>query len=202
MKILHRLITLITLALPLAANAMDTPLPPTHQGYWGVGYNMTKFSTNRNGVLTTFNTLSPATSVDGATSNLAAFAGWRFDELLAAQMDMFTGGSVRATDAGVQKKLFEVSLLTISAVANHKLSDQLNLYGKLGGTFFMLSQPLTSNASLTVDNGFGPSFGVGLDYNLYGGSERMLRLEWNYYRMDNVLLSNANGLTLSALFQF
>ncbi len=130
------------------------------------------------------------------------FLGYRFDEILAVQCDFVGGGSIRVNDNGVNKKLFDPFLFSVSAVLNKPISENLNAFGKLGGTFWTLSQPLTSAQSLTVDNGFGLSFGAGVDFNLYGGKERMIRLEWNHYKMDDVLIKSADSLTIAGIFNF
>jgi hypothetical protein len=45
-------------------------------------------------------------------------------------------------------------------------------------------------------------WGLGADINLYGGNERKLRVEWDYYKPDNVYVKNINSLTANLVFFF
>lgn len=213
MKHYFRQIVLMSLlACPLSVWSLEyesnTPasnLPtsnPTPSGYWGIGFDMINYSANRNGVLATFPSLTQNASIQSSSSNLRGFVGFRFDEFLGAQLDFASMGSVRSKDLGVTKQLFNPSLFSISAVINKPISDKLKAFGKLGGTYWYLDQPNAPQNTPSLNSGFAPSFGIGLDINLYGGSERMVRLEWNYYKMDGVVLNSANSLSLNALFNF
>ncbi len=208
MKIFFRQIVLLgLLILPVStwgleakANVPDTK--PATLGYWGIGFEMINFSVNRNGVLTTFPSLTQNASIQSNSANLHGFIGFQFDEFLGAQLDLASLGSVRSTDLGVTKQLFNPTLISISAVLKKPISDNLKAFGKLGGTYWYLRQPGATQDTPSMNSGFAANFGVGLDFNLYGGSERMLRLEWSYYKMDSVLLNSANSLSLNALFNF
>ncbi|MDH2915308.1 MAG: hypothetical protein PXX77_00380 [Gallionella sp.] len=208
MNIFFRQIVLLgLLILPvstwgLEAEANASVTKPTTLGYWGIGFDLINFSANRNGVLSTFPSLTQNASIQSNSANLRGFVGFQFDEFLGAQFDLASMGSVRSTDLGVTKQLFNPTLFSISAVLNKPISENLKAFGKLGGTYWYLDQPSATQNTPSLNSGFAPSFGVGLDFNLYGGSERMLRLEWNYYKMDGVLLNSANSLSLNALFNF
>jgi hypothetical protein len=203
----NRITLLCMLACPLPSWALDSdpkpPAPPAFNAwYWGIGFDMTNFSTNRNGVLAAFPALTTNTSIQSNSSNLRLFAGYEFDEFLGAQFDWSGLGSVRGTDGGVSRQLFDPDLISFSAVLNQPVSDKLKLFGKLGGTYWGLRKAGAAQNDPAMNSGFGPNLGIGLDLNLYGGSERMIRLEWNYYKMDGVILNNANSLSLNALFRF
>lgn len=182
-----------------APTPAPAPAPATMNGYWGIGYDAVNFRANRNGVLAQYPTLSSGTEVQPDSSNMSGIFGWRMDEHLAMQIDMIGFGSIRATDNGVSKQLFSPTLLTISAIMSQALSERVSVFGKLGGSYWYLTE---QNAQSSVNDGFGLSYGAGVDFNLYGGKERMLRLEWTHYKMDGVLLDSADGLSLGALFSF
>jgi len=204
---LKHFILLGLLAFPLASKALDYDTKPataavSNAWYWGIGFDMTNFSANRNGVLAAFPALTTNTSIQSNSSNLRLFAGYEFDEFLGAQFDWSGLGSVRGTDGGVSRQLFDPDLISFSAVLNQPVSDKLKLFGKLGGTYWALRKAGAAQNDPSMNSGFCPNLGIGLDLNLYGGSERMIRLEWNYYKMDGVILNNANSLSLNALFRF
>ncbi len=200
------LLSLLAFAAPSwsLGDALDDPLakPAAPSGYWGLGFDWMNFSMNRGGVLNTFPSLSQGANLQSSSANLHGFVGFRLDEILSVQCDLIGMGSVRVTDLGVTRKLFDPILFSVSAVMTQPLSNNLKAYGKLGGSYWSLSQPLTSTQALNLNSGFGLSFGAGLDINLYGGTDRVLRLEWNHYKMDGVLIDKADGLTLGANFSF
>jgi|GEM_PF-5010422 len=180
---LNRIVLLCLLACSLPSWSLDSdskpPVSPAFNAwYWGVGFDMTNFSANRNGVLAAFPTLTPNASIQSSSSNLRLFAGYEFDEFLGAQFDWTGLGSVRGTDSGVSRQLFDPDLISFSAVLNKPLSDKLSLFGKLGGTYWSLRKADAAQDAPAMNSGFGPNIGIGLNFNLYGESERMVRLEW------------------------
>lgn len=204
----YKFILLGSLAWPFTASSLEldpNPAPvvrPLKTGYWGIGFDVTNYAVNRSGILANFSTLPASSNIQSSSNNLRGFVGYKFDEFLGAQIDFAGLGSVRSSSGGITKQLFNPDLFSISAVLSKPISDELSMFGKLGGTYWSLRKSGAAQNDPSMNSGFGPSFGVGLDINLYGGRERMLRLEWNYYKMDGVLLNNANSLSLNALFSF
>jgi hypothetical protein len=78
------------------------------------------------------------------------------------------------------------------------LNDSVRLYAKLGGTSWRFS----SQQGVDTNDGFGPSAGLGADINLYGSSERKLRIEYSYYHLDNAYVKSASSLSVNAVFCF
>jgi hypothetical protein len=185
---LYALLAANLTALPAQADEFES------QWYGGVGLGLAKLSVNKNSVPY----LSAASSVNSNSYNLNVFAGYQFDPFLGIELDYLGGGSVTATSLGQTSKLFSVGLTTISATMGAPLNDNVRLYAKLGGTSWKFS----SQRSVDMNDGFGPSAGLGADINLYGSAERRLRIEYNYYQLDKVYVKSASSLTISAIFNF
>ena len=183
------------LCVLLAANLVALPARADEfesQWYGGLGLGLVNFSVNKGSVPA----LSATSSVNSNSYNLNAFAGYQFDPFLGFELDYLGGGSVTASSLGQTSKLFNVALTTISATMGTPLNDNVRIYAKLGGTFWKFS----SQRSVAMNDGFGPSAGLGVDVNLYGNSERKLRIEYNYYHLDNVYVKNAGSLNINAIF--
>ncbi len=194
--IAHISLILACCLLPLSSQADEVS-----SVYFGVGLNATRFSPSTSDLSASYPSLSPSSELNTTSYNLAGYVGYNFDSFLGAELDLIAGGSVSADTAGQQVKLFDVSLLTISAVFNHQLSDRVNLFGKLGGTAWGFTQT-NSTANSPENSGVSPSIGLGMDINLYGGKERQMRIEWMRTNFNNGILSNANCFTISGLFSF
>lgn len=181
----------------LAVNIIACPVHADELGsklYAGLGLGTANFSVNRESI----SALTGASSVNASSYNLNVFTGYQFDQFLGIQLDYMGGGSLTATSQGKTNKLFDVSLITISATMGAPLNDNLRIYAKLGGTSWRFS----SQQNVALNDGFGPSAGLGADINLYGSSERRLRIEYNYYHLDKVYVKNASSLSINAVFYF
>lgn len=185
---LYAVLAASLVALPAHASESES------QWYGGVGLGLTNFSVNKSSVPS----LTAASSVDSNSYNLNVFAGYQFDPFLGIELDYLGGGSVTATSHGQTTKLFNVGLTTLSATMGAPLNDNVRLYAKLGGTSWRFS----SQQGVDANDGFGPSAGLGADINLYGGSERKLRIEYNYYHLDKVYVKSASSLSINAVFYF
>jgi hypothetical protein len=185
---LYAVLAASLIALPAQARESES------QWYGGVGLGLTNFSVSESRVPS----LTAASSVNSNTYNLNAFAGYQFDPYLGTELDYLGGGSVTATSQGQTTKLFNVELTTLSATMGAPLNDRVRLYAKLGGTSWKFS----SQQGVDTSNGFGPSAGLGADINLYGSSERKLRIEYNYYQLDKVFVKSASSLSINAVFYF
>jgi len=164
------------------------------QWYGGLGMGMVNFLVNEGSVPT----LTGTSSVNSTSYNINIFAGYQFDPFLGLELNYLGGGSVTATNQAQTTKLFDVSLSTISATMGVPLNDSLRLYAKLGGTSWKFSSPQGAG----LNDGFGPSVGLGANINLFGGSDRMLRIEYNYYHLDKVYVRSASNLSINAVFKF
>ncbi len=184
----YALLTASLAASPTQANEQES------QWYAGVGLGVASFSVNKDSVPS----LSAASSVNSNSYNLNVFAGYQFDPFLGIELDYLGGASVTATSLGQTTKLFDVELTTIAATMGAPVNDSVRLYAKLGGTSWKFSSQQNANMS----GGFGPSAGLGADINLYGSSERKLRIEYNYYLLDKVYVKSASTLSLNAVFYF
>ncbi|MDD5057184.1 MAG: hypothetical protein PHQ60_04875 [Sideroxydans sp.] len=200
--ILRNAVVTFLLAVHLPAWSLDNAAPATNplaNTYFALGYDAISFKANRSGIIAATPSLSSGATIESASSNLSGVFGWKMDEHLAMQFDLVSFGSVRATDNGISKQILSSTIFSVSAILSQQVSDNLSIFGKLGGTYWGLRN---QDSDKSVNDGFGPSFGAGIDFNLYGGKERMLRLEWTHYKMDGVFLNSADGLSLGALFNF
>lgn len=166
--------------------------------YIAIGLNSTNYSLNKNNIVAGFTGLTQAAVVETNSYNLVASFGYRFDQHMGVQGDIVSGGSVQATEAGVSTKLFDVSQITLSALLHTKVSENLGLYGKLGGTFLQIRN--INQTSTKDDHGFGPSIGAGVDYNIFGSKDRTLRFELSHFVFREVMINSADSLTISTVF--
>lgn len=162
--------------------------------YFGVGIAESNLSMNKSAN----SSLTTATSINSNSTSLNIFTGWQFDSFLGMELDYLNGGTVTATSQGRTNKVLDTEMTTIAATMGSVLNDSVRLYTKLGCTFWSFH----SQQNVDLNNGFGPSFGLGADINFYGGSERKLRIEYNHYLLDDVYVKNANSLSINAMFSF
>lgn len=165
---------------------------PRAKAYAGLGLGLVNFAANKSSIPS----LSATSSVDSNSYNLNLFAGYQLDPFLGFEIDYIGKGGLTATDQGQTTKLFDVDLTTVAATIGTAVNDNIRIYTKLGGTFWNFS----SQQNVKANDGFGPSVGFGADINLYGGDDRKLRIEYNYYHLDRVFVKDASNLSINAVF--
>ncbi len=182
-------LVLCGLACALSAHAAE-PV------YGGVGLAFTRYNLNRDAALTRFQLTSGA-AIDDKVYGVSAYAGYRFDEHLAVQVDGSLGGTVTASDNGTVSELFKALLYSVSAVAGADLWQGLRAYVKVGATRWSLSQ-----GSNEIVAGFAPSVGVGVDADLFGSRQRKMRIEWTRVQMSRDFMKSTDVFVLGGVLQF
>ena len=160
--------------------------------YGGLGLAAVNFSANKS----SFPSLTHNDSIESQSQNLNLFLGYQFDPMLGLELDYLSGGSVSSKNLGKTSKLFNVELTTLTSVIGASINDNVRIFAKLGGTMWSFA----SQQSAEMNNGFGPTIGVGADINFYGNSDRKLRVEYNSYHLDNVFVKKANSVSINAVF--
>ena len=170
---------------------------PAQNIYFGVGVSLTDLQLNEDNILANIN-LNGQYQFDNSSPAFKLFAGYRFDQYLAIEMDYTSFGNT-AIDNGNQKTiLFSADSLVISMALNYPVTQNIDLYGKLGVSAWIMD----SSREILKTDGTGMAYGVGLDINLYGEKTRVMRVEWLEQSFDDVFLSQSSTLSASIVFRF
>lgn len=191
------LVVFATWLAPGTAQAQAEGEPAT---VWsiGVGIGTSQLQANESTVAREYPELQPGFRIDESTTGFRVVGSYHFDPVLALDLEFVELGDVLAEDASGRHKLFSISGMTTAVRARHRLSGSAEVFGRLGA-FLWIS---TANVDNTVDDGLDITYGLGTDINLYGGFERVLRLEWDYYGFNGVTLDSASILSASLVFNF
>ena len=107
-------------------------------------------------------------------------------------------GDITARDAGQTFKIFNVSTFAITATLGKQLTPRTRLFTRLGIHSWNISE---SSRNVDTNNGGEDlTYGFGADFNVYGGSSRQLRIQWNHYEYDGIFIDSSDTLSMSLLF--
>lgn len=167
----------------------------------GLGYY--NYSLNYSNLVKLLPGISPGDSVDSRSSGFNISGGWLFQKNLGLQFDLAASGAVTYTRAGgTTQKIFDPSIFSMSVLFWQDVSSNMDVYAKVGGTFWGFQS--NSNNPIANSDSFGPNVGAGFDYRISGTRKNGMaaRLEWNYYRGQNILVNHANSVSANLLFMF
>jgi hypothetical protein len=188
----------IALASLFTAMLASTPTLASEIGtqesyeYVGIGVGSTRLAANQQNLPG----VTAGASLSSNSSNFNIFVGKQFDSFLGMEIGYQSGAAITAREAGATREVMKADFMTIAATMGTPFNERIGMYGKLGGAFWKYA---FSNGNYSKQ-GFAPSVGLGMNVNLYGGTSRQLRLEYNYYRLENVYLKSAGVLSVNALF--
>ena len=163
----------------------------------GVGKAHTSLNTGR--TISNYPDITSNSNIDGTSTAYRVFGGYKFNQHLNAEADLTHGDAIIATESGQKHKLFDVNLLSFSALLVDSLGQNFRYYGKLGAFYWNLNEKSTTTAPL--DDGSGLAFGAGMDINIFGDNNRRIRIDWMRYRFDKVYLYQMDVYSVNILFR-
>ena len=186
------LLAMLCCVLAPAAGAADP--------VWSVqiGIGGTRFDASERGIEREFPGLQPGFELRESTTALRLAGSYHFDPYLALDFDLVELGDLIASDADGRRRLFSVTAVATSVRLHRRWTERLDAYVRVGAFMW------TSSVSFddTVDEGLEVTVGVGLDVNVYGDRERLLRLQWDRYNFNGVVLDQADVLSANLVFNF
>ena len=166
---------------------------------FALGIGNSQFDLNEAGLVSNYTTVSNTSTFSDSVTSISFFAGYQLDEYLSLESDLVLAGDVAATDAGLVSKLFDVSSLSITVALSKQVSERTRLFARLGAHLWNISE--SNGAVNTINNAVDLTYGLGLDFNLYGDRSRQLRLQWNHYEYDGVFINSGDIISVNLLFQ-
>ena len=165
--------------------------------YFGAGLSQTSLVANQQNLAVAYST-NPQSTFETSGFGLELMGGIKIDQHLAFEIAYTDIGSIALDNGITQQKVFSADLINVSAVLSHPLTDDIDAFGKLGVSLW----ETYDNDLNTMDSGNGLLYGAGLDINVYGSDSRTLRIEWKHQEYDNIILSSADTVSISAVFNF
>ena len=167
---------------------------------WFVDLSLGKtvFETNRSVILGNYPQFGSDASIEGDATSLVINGGFNLDPLLSFQVGAPMLGEVVAKDSQSAKKLFDISGLTLETQVNWPTRGALHPFGEFGVFIWSMDE----NVDTSLGEGVDLTYGAGMDIDLYGGSERKLRVKWKRFEFDDVYVKSADLITMGLLFQF
>jgi hypothetical protein len=160
--------------------------------YWGLGVGHTQLTAKQENLPG----VSSSAKLDSGSGNFNIFAGMQIDPYLGMELGYQTGASLVANEAGTAKEVMAVNFTSIAATIGSPFNETFGMYGKVGGVFWRYN----FTGDNTSRHGFAPTFGVGMNINLYGDTVRQLRVEYNYHLLETTYLKRAGALSINAVF--
>ncbi len=112
---------------------------------------------------------SGATSCEDKDTAWKVFGGYKITERLSAEAAYVNLGDIHKTSNGTVQ-ISDVSALTAAAVAAMPISDQFDIFGKVGVMRW------SSDNTAGDESGFGMTYGIGAKMNI--NEKTKLRAEW------------------------
>ena len=184
------LVLLLILSFPLQAQENNY--------YFGFGLGSSQFNLNKPNIIESNASLTQLSSFTDSSTSFSIFGGMPLDEYLSLEADFLFTGDITASDSSKKTKLFDVSTLALTVVYSKQINEDTTLFGKLGVHMWDISE--SSGDLDTINNAVDITYGLGVDFNLYGTDQRQLRLQWNHYEFDDVFIESNDTITVSLLF--
>lgn len=167
---------------------------------FGVGVGSTAFNLDEANIVANYVSLNDSATFTDNSTTFVIYGGIRLDEYMVIETDFLMQGDIAATQSGVKRKLFDVDTLSVTVALQHELSSRINAFARIG--VHMWDATVGSDSLTSVDSSVDLTYGLGLDINVYGGKERVMRIQWNHYEYDGVFLDHGDTLSLSLRFLF
>jgi hypothetical protein len=167
--------------------------------YLGVGVGQSSFEFNEPNIIADYSQLTATSRIKDDATAFSFYGGIPFDEYLSLEFDFVLTGDISAKEANLNRKLFDVSTLAITAMLSKPLSENSRFFGRLGAHLWDISE--SSGELDTINNAVDLTFGFGIDINVYGDRSRQLRVQWNHYEYDGIYLDDSDLFSVSLLFE-
>jgi len=189
---------LVLLVMTHPAFADPTQEMSTTPWYFGLAIGTSLLGLNKSNLVSSFSAATTASSFNHDDFTFSIYGGYLLDRLLAVEFGFAQLGSVIATTSGVSSKLFNISSLYIDTLMMHRYNKNAGIYARVGAHFWDIG---TSSGS-SISNGTNLMLGAGIELNIYGGADRVIRVEGTHYQFDRVYLDSSDTLTLNLVFKY
>lgn len=172
--------------------------PATPPWYFGMGIGQALLGLNKGNLANSFTAATSASSFNHDDFTFAIYAGYFLDPLLALELGYARLGNVITTSSGASTKLFNTDTFYVDTVLLHRYNKNAAIYAKVGAHFW----DIAPDSGSSISNGTDLMLGTGIELNIYGGSNRMARVELMHYQFDKVYLDSTDTLTLNLVFKY
>ena len=166
--------------------------------YFGAGISSTSLTIDSANASAIFSGHDEITA-DENQASLELLFGIKLDEYLTLEFGVADLGKINAINNSQPTQLLSVSNFFIDTSLETKLSENISVFGKVG---LSLWNTKLGHAKDSYEEGNGLLYGVGLDLNLYGGSNRKLRFEVKRYDFDSLYLEKADTASMTLMLYF
>jgi len=195
---------LVLLASSNMAIADTSPAPQsiTNQGIgtWqiGLGIGQSKLNANQNNLNDSFSSTTSTSSYNNDGFMFRVVGRYNFDPFLGLEFGIVDLGNTIATTNNIDSKLFSTLSGFVSTTMSMHYKENIAIYAKIGAHFW--SQDLNANKNLA--DGTNLMLGAGILFNIYGGTNRMMSIDWDHYQFDGVYLESIDAFSVNLVFNF
>ena len=165
--------------------------------YYSVGVTSTNLKSNEKNLSSIYNNNNSA-SFNHSGNAFKATAGYQIDPILGLEFGFTSFGEIVMTDNQSMRNVFDSDGVYVAATTRQKLTPNIDGFAKLGMFFWTLYDDNDD----TIEDGQDLTYGLGLEFDLYGGKERTLVIEWEHYSFSGVALEEADSIGASLKFNF
>lgn len=188
---------LIALAMMLASSAVNAEGSLNEKIYMGFGISETSLKINQNNTIIV-NGLEKQSVFEDDGFGLTAYVGIRLDEYLSLELGYNDMGSVQLTDSQGGNNFLDVQSVYVDAVLSRQVIKNIDVFALVGVSVW----ELTGKYEEPVSDGTDLRYGAGMDINLYGKRNRLVRIKWEHQEFDNLILSDSDTISASLMFKF
>ena len=197
-KLYRWICLLILIAMIQPACADSGQESPTTPWYLGLGIGESILGLNKSNIASAFSAATTASSYNHDDFAFHIFGGYFLDPLLAVEFGYAELGNVIATTNGTSSRLFNIYSLYVDTLLNHRYNRNAAIYAKVGAHFWDIG----TRSGSSITNGTDLMLGAGIELNIYGGNNRVVRVEWVRYQFDRVYLDSSDTLALNLVFKY
>lgn len=192
--------TLTAIALIITSGLVSSPAlanADLKHFYIGAGISHSSFDINQLNMAAAYGT-SPTDEFKIQGSGLNILMGFQVDPHLAFELSYADLGSVALDNDTVQRKVFDAEVINLSSKLSMPVSEDIEAFAKVGLSYWStLDDDMDS-----LESGSGISYGAGIDINVYGNKDRIMRVEWHHQTYDEIVFNGSDTVSLSAVFKF
>jgi len=163
---------------------------------FGLGIGRSTFQLNQTQIIAGDSTLSNATTFDDKTTSFSLFGGFKFDPYLSMEFDYLDSGKIKAVEARRASSIFKINSLAATVALSTQVVDSTRLFARLGVHEWNITMSADDSSTDSLDL----TYGLGADINIYGDLSRQMRVQWNHYEFDGILINSSDSVTISLLF--
>jgi hypothetical protein len=198
-----KLLALLTL---LSMNAVSDESNTTNdEGSFsiGVGLGYSSLNLNETNIINSYPELNTGAQFDDTATSFNLSGAWIMDNHFALEFDLVLAGDITATDSGREYKLFDVTTLATTVAYNYRISESTKIFGRFGVHLWDISAGESYGYySHSLSSAVDLTYGLGVDFSLFGNRSRQLRMQWNHYEYDGVLINDNDILSVNLVFVF